>query len=182
MKYKKVLLTVILLVILFSIFGFHTYISFNRKGLDQQILGPDEYSFRDDRDSTQKVSEPEHEVVQRNGLFLSKIYLIERAGHYQIRFRFGNRIPFMHPELLNDTYWIVEDSAGNSYTSNMTVYAEQISGLNCVNVTLELDGEEFLNLAEKELNITIICSKEREIQPDIKDSYAFCQVKISCNN
>lgn len=35
------------------------------------------------------------------------------------------------------------------------VYAEQLAGLNCINVTLVLD-EEFADLSGKELNITAV--------------------------
>ncbi|MCM1058026.1 MAG: hypothetical protein NC517_10530 [Firmicutes bacterium] len=93
-------------------------------------------------------------------LSLSKVYLIERANHYQIRFRIGCRIPFIHPKLLEDTRWIVEDSAGSSYTSDMVIYEEQVAGRNCINVTLILDGEEYAKLAGKELYITAACAEE----------------------
>ncbi len=56
---------------------------------------------------------------------------------------------------------------------------EQIAGLNCMNVTLVLDGEEFSNLAGKELDFSAICSEQRGDTPDVEASYAHCDIRIA---
>ena len=180
MKHKGILITIVLLVILFSAFGFNAAYSFNHNGLNQALAGlveEDGYPNWDNWNSSEKNSELEYDIVGKSGLYVSKIYLIERANHYQIRFRIGCRIPFMHQDLLSDTWWILEDSEGNSYTGNMVVYAEQIAGLNCINVTLVLD-EEFADLSGEELNITAVCSKEGDAKADVENSYAHCNAKL----
>ena len=180
MKYKGILITVVLVVILLSAFGFNAAYSFQHNGLNQGLVGlveEDGYPDWDNWNGSEKNSELECDIVSKRGLYISKVYLIERANHYQIRFRIGCRIPFTHQELLSDTWWVLEDSAGNSYTRNMVVYAEQIAGLNCINVTLVL-GEEFADLSGKELNITAVCSKEGYAQADIANSYAHCRAKL----
>lgn len=181
MKYKRILITVVLLVVLLSAFGFNTACSFNHNGLNQALVGlveEDGYPNWDNWNGSEKASELECDIVSKSGLYISKIYLVERANHYQIRFRIGCRIPFAHQELLSDTWWSLEDSEGSSYTENMVVYMEQIAGLSCINVTLVLD-KEFADLSGKELNITAVCSKEGNAQADIENSYAHCKAKIS---
>ena len=181
MKHKGIWIMVVLLVIVLSVFGFSTYYSFNHNGLDRALVGQveeDRYPDWEKWDGSTKVSGLECDITDKSGLYISDIYLIERANHYQVRLRVGCSIPFVHPELLPDTLWILEDSAGNSYTDNIVVYTEQISGLNCVNVTLVLDGEEFSNLAGKNLDFSAICSEESVTMPDVENSYAHCEAKI----
>ena len=180
MKYKRILITVALLVILLSAFGFYAAYSFNHSGLNQALVGQveeDGYPNWDNWNGSESDSELECDIVSKSGLYISKIYLIERADHYQIRFRIGCRIPFMHQELSGDTWWILEDSEGSCYTENMVVYTEQIAGLNCMNVTLVLD-EELADLSGKELSIVAVCSKEGYAQADIENSYAHCNAKL----
>lgn len=180
MKHKGIWITAVLLVILLSAFGFNAAYSFNHNGLNQALVGmveEDGYPDWNNWNGSEKNSELECDIISKSGLSISKIYLIERANHYQIRFRIGCRIPFMHQDLLSDTWWILEDSKGNSYTGNMVVYAEQIAGLNCINVTLVLD-EEFVDLSGKGLNITAVCSKEGAAQADVENSYAHCKAKL----
>lgn len=180
MKYKGIWIALVLFVILLSGFGFHAVYSFNHNGLNQALVGmveEDKYPEWDNWNGCEKESELECDIVSKSGLYISKIYLMERANHYQIRFRIGCRIPFMHQELLSDTWWILEDSEGRSYTDKMVVYAEQIAGLNCINVTLVLDGE-LADLSGKELNITAVCSKEGSAKTDVENSYAHCKAKL----
>lgn len=180
MKHKGILITVVLLVILLSAFGFNAAYSFNHNGLNQALVGmveEDGYPDWNNWNGSEKDSELKCDIMSKSGLSISKIYLIERANHYQIRFRIGCGIPFIHQDLLSDTWWILEDSEGNSYTGNMVVYAEQIAGLNCINVTLVLD-EEFADLSGKELNITAVCSEEGAAQADVENSYAHCKAKL----
>lgn len=180
MKHKRLLIIVVLLVVLLSAFGFHAAYSFNHNGLDQALAGlveEDRYPNWDNWSSIEKNSELKYDIVSKSGLYISKIYFMERANHYQIRFRIGYRIPFMHQDLLSDTWWILEDSEGNSYTQNMVVYAEKIAGLNCINVTLVLD-EELTDLSGKQLNITAVCSKEGHAKADAQNSYAHCKAKL----
>lgn len=180
MKHKGILITVVLLVILLSAFGFNAAYSFNHNGLNQALVGlveEDGYPDWDNWNDSEKYSELECDIMSKSGLSISKIYLVERANHYQIRFRIGRGIPFIHPDLLSDTWWILEDSEGNCYTGNMVVYAEQLAGLNCINVTLVLD-EEFADLSGKELNIMAVCSKEGTAQADVESSYAHCKAKL----
>lgn len=180
MKYKGILITIVSFLILLSVFGLYATYSFNHNSLNRALVGQveeDKYPDWDNWNGSEKDSELEYDIVSKSGLYLSKIYLIERANHYQIRFRIGCIIPFMHEELLRDTCWILEYSEGRSYTDNMVVYAEQIAGLNCLNVTLVLD-EEFADLSGEELNITAVCSKEGNAQTDVENSYAHCKAKI----
>ncbi len=180
MKHKRILLAVVLFVVLLSAFGFHAVYSFNHNGLDQALVGlvkEDGYPGWDHWNGSEKVSGLECDIVSKRGLYISKIYLVERAGHYQIRFRVGCGMPFMHPELLSDTYWILEDSEGNRYTEKMVAYMERIAGFTCINVTLVL-GEEFADLSGKELNVTAVCSEEGNAQADVENSYAHCKAKL----
>nr|WP_300665071.1 hypothetical protein [uncultured Acetatifactor sp.] len=182
MKHKGIWVAAVLIVILLAGFGFNTYDSFHHNGLDQALVGQveeDRYPDWGKWDSSTKVSGLECDIISKSGLFVSDIYLIERANHYQVRLRIGCSMPFVHPELLQETWWVLEDSAGNSYTENMVAYSEQIAGLNCMNVTLVLDGEEFSNLAGKELDFSAICSEQRGDTPDVEASYAHCDIRIA---
>ena len=143
MKHKRIWITVVLIVAFFTAFGFYASYSFDHSGLDRALVGlvaEDGYPDWDHWNGSEKVSLLDCDIVSKSGLYISKIYWMERANHYQIRFRIGYRIPFMHPGLLSDTCWILEDVEGNSYTGNMVVYTEQVAGFHCVNVTLVLDG------------------------------------------
>ena len=182
MKHKGIWIAVALVIILFAGFGFSTYYSFNQNDLNQALVGQveeDRYPDWGKWDSSTKVSKLEYGITSKSGLVISDIYLIERANHYQVRLRVGCSMPFVHPELLQETWWILEDSAGNSYTENMVAYTEQIAGLNCINVTLVLDGEDFSNLAGKELAFSAICSEQRGTMPDVEASSAHCDIRIA---
>ncbi len=44
---------------------------------------------------------------------------------------------------------------------------------------LVLDGEEFSNLAGKELDFSAICSEQGGDTPDVEASYAHCDIRIA---
>lgn len=171
---------VIILVVLLSAFGMYTSYSFNHSGINRALVGlvdEDGYPDWDRWNGSEKSSVLECDIISKKGLFLSKIYLLERAGHNQIRFRVSCKVPLMHKDLLNDTDWVLEDSEGNRFEEKMVVYAEQIVGLNCINVTLVF-GEEFTGLSGKELNISAVCSEGGDGGTDVEKSYAHCRVKV----
>ncbi len=177
---KKIWFIVVLLVALFSAAGFYAVYSFQHSGLDRALVGlvnEDGYLSWEHWNASEKNTDLKYEIVSKSKLYISKIYLMERANHYQIRFRIGYGIPFMHGELLSDIDWVLEDVKGNSYTENMVVFAERIAGLNCVNVTLVLD-KEFMDLSGEVLNITAVCSKGADAGAEIKKSYAHCQARL----
>lgn len=181
MRQKKIWIAAVVVLALLFVFGICTYDSFRHKGIDHALVGQveeDRYPDWDSWNDSEKVSDMEYDIVSKRGLLISKIYLIERANHYQVRLRVAAGMPFSHPDLMRDTDWILQDSEGNSYTGNLVVYSEQIAGLNCVNITLVLDGEEFSNLSGKELSLTAVCSKERNDKASIENSYAHCEAKI----
>lgn len=181
MKYKRLLIMGSVLFVLLLLFSVSAYYAFLHHGLDRALLGQtaeDRYPDWEKWNGREVSSRLEYDIQSKRSLCFSKVYLIERANHYQVRFRIGYAIPFLHQELLGDTKWILEDSAGNNYTENMVVYAERIAGLNCINVTLILDEEEFLTLSGKELDFTAVCSKEGYEKADMENSYAHCKVKV----
>lgn len=174
MKYRKVLIIVFLVLALLVVFCYHEYDAFCHKGLDQALIGQvegDTYPDWDSWNSSEEISSMECEILSKKSLRLSQVYLIRRANHYQMRLRIAFSIPFMHPNLLEDMDWSLEDSAGNSYTGNIVVYKEQIAGLNCLNVTLILDEEEFSNLSGTELYFGAYCFEK-------ENNYAHCEAKI----
>ncbi len=181
MKYKRLLIMGSVLFVLLLLFYVYARHAFLYNGLDRALLGQtaeDRYPDWERWNGKEVSSQLECDIQSKHSLYFSKVYLIERANHYQVRFRIGYAIPFFHQELLRDTKWILEDSAGNNYTENMVVYAERIAGLNCINVTLILDEEEFLTLSGKELDFTAVCSKEGYDKADMENSYAHCKVKV----
>lgn len=182
MKYKKLLITGSVLLTLLLLFYVYVRHAFLYNGLDRALPGlttEDKYPDWEKWNGSEELrSRLEYDVESKQGLYFSKVYLMERANHYQVRFRIGYMIPFLHQDLFEVTKWVLEDSAGNSYTKNMVVYTEQIAGLNCINVTLVLSEEEFLTLSGKELNLIAICSKEGYDKADIENSYAHCKAKI----
>ena len=177
---KRIWFTVILIVALFSAVLFYAFYSFGHSGLDRALVGlveGDGYSSWDHWNKIEKTSTLEYDIVSKSRLYISKIFLMERADHYQIRFRIGYGIPFMHQGLLNDIYWILEDGNGNSYTGNMVVYEERIACFNCVNVTLVLDNE-IMDLSGEVLNITAVCSKGADAGAENEYSSAHCQTRL----
>lgn len=181
MKYKKLLITGAVLFVLLLLFYVYARHAFLYNGLDRALLGQtaeDRYPDWEKWNGSEVSSGLEYDIQSKHSLCFSKVYLIGRANHYQVRFRIGYTIPFLHQELLGDTKWILEDSAGNNYTENMVVYTEQIAGLNCINVTLILDEEEFLALSGKELDFIAVCSKEGYDKADMENSYAHCKVNM----
>lgn len=180
MKHKKIWIAVVIVFLVFFAFGFYTFDSFLHKGINRGLVGmtqEDKYPDWDRWNQSEKVLNLKCDIVSKKGLHISEIYLIERANHYQIRFRIAARMPFCRPNLMSDTYWTLTDFSGNSYTKNMVVYSEQIAGWNCINVTFVLDEEEFVALSGKELNLIAICSEEGQ-EADIENSYAHCEIKI----
>ena len=180
MKHKKIWIAAIIVLFVLFGFGFYTFDSFLHKGIDSGLVGmtnEDRYPDWDRWNQSEKTFKLECDIVSKKGLHISEIYLIERANHYQIRFRIAARMPFSHSNLMSDTYWILEDSMGKSYTKNMVVYSEQIAGWNCINVTCILAEEEFAALSENELSLIAICSEGGQ-KTDIENSYAHCEIKI----
>lgn len=180
MKHKKIWIAVVIVFLVFFAFGFYTFDSFLHKGINRGLVGmtqEDKYPDWDRWNQNEKVLNLKCDIVSKKGLHISEIYLIERANHYQIRFRIAARMPFCRPNLMSDTYWTLTDFSGNSYTKNMVVYSEQIAGWNCINVTFVLDEEEFVALSGKELNLIAICSEGGQ-EADIENSYAHCEIKI----
>lgn len=178
-RQKKIWIPAVLILLLIIVFIFYTFDSFRHKGIDQALVGQveeDKYPDWDNWTDSEKVSEMEYDIVSKKGLRVSELYLIQRAGHYQLRFRIAPGMPFSHPDLMRDTDWSIEDSVGSSYTSNLLVYGEQMGGWNCINVTLLLNGEEFSGLSGKELNLTAVCSESEEA--DMENGYAHCELKI----
>lgn len=181
MKHKGIWITAIIILVLLAAFGLYTYNSFRHKGIDRPLVGQveeDRYPDWDNWNDSTMVSNLEYDIVSKSGLCISEIFFIQRANHYQVRLRIAAGMPFSHPNLMGETDWILEDLAGNRYTSDMVVYAEEIGGLNCVNITLVLDGEEFENLSGKELRFTAVCSEEGNNGTSMEDSYAHCEMKI----
>ena len=160
------------------IFVFRAYINFNQKGLKSGLVGMVSGDRYPNWESKEEVSPMDYHVLSRNGLYFSKVYLIKRATHFQVRFRIAYAVPFMHQDLLNDTKWIITDSAGNDYTNNIVVYTAQIAGLNCINVTLVLDEGAFSVLSGKEITFSAICSGSDYENSGIENSYAHCTTKI----
>lgn len=180
MRQKKIGIMAVIILALLFIFGFYTYDSFRHKGIDQALIGQveeDRYPAWDNWNDSTKISGLDYDIVDKSNLRISEIYFIQRAKHYQIRLRIAAGMPFCHPDLMEETDWVVEDSSGSSYASNLVVYAEEIGGLNCVNLTLVLNEDEFSRLSGKELYLTAVCSEDRE-EASVENSYAHCQMKI----
>lgn len=180
MKHKGIWITAMMAVALLSAFFFYAAYSFEHGGLDRALVGlvaEDGYQEWEHWNNNEKVFVPECEIVSKSRLLISKPYCMERAGHYQVRFRIGYRVPFMHADLLGDTCWVLEDTQGKSYTENMVVYPERVAGFHCINVTLVLDPAS-VDLSGKELGVTAVCSEAGEAGTDIENSYAHLRVKL----
>ena len=97
MKHKGIWIAAALVIILLAGVGFNTYDSFHHNGLDQALVGQveeDRYPDWGKWDSSTKVSRLECDIISKSGLFISGIYLIERANHHQVRLRVGCSMPF----------------------------------------------------------------------------------------
>lgn len=181
MKNKKPWIVAAVILILFLSLGIYARYLFLYDGLDHALVGQtaeDRYPDWEKWNDSESVSRLDYDIQSKHNLCFSKVYLLERANHYQVRFRIGYVVPFLHSELFGAATWVLEDSAGNSYTKNMVVSTEQIAGLNCINVTLILNEEEFSFLSGKELKVAAVCSKEEYDKTDLDNSYASCEVKI----
>lgn len=176
MKHKKLFIAIIVLVCLAAVSIVHISVSFNREGLNTGLRGmvpEDEYP---NWVSSENVSQLECDVLEKRNLLFSNVYLIERAGHYQVRFRIAYAFPFTRRNLFGDMDWIMEDSHGNHYMDKgrITVYGEQIAGLHCVNVTWVLDEETYGALSGDIITLSAVCSDYGS-----EEVYARCTTEIS---
>lgn len=180
--YHKIIYIVLagfaLLVLLFvSVLVHSVYTAFNREGISVGIPGLVSEDTYPDWTGDEEVSRLGYDVLDRKGLSLSNVYLIRRAGHYQVRLRIGRWTPFTQEDLLSDVRWNVEDEAGNSLTESMTVYTERIGGINCVNVTLVLDESEYSALEGGKITLSAVCRDSEDAAGE--DGYAHCTAEIS---
>lgn len=151
----------------------YAYDSFSRKGLDTWLVGQTEEDHYPDWEGNMEVLEIDRNIRSIRHLSLSRVYLIEYADSYQLRFRIAYSIPFLHNSLFEDTKWEkMTDSDGNEYFSRMTVYPSEIAGLNCINVALVMDADTFSAMSDGKLTVSAVCAGDDE------NSYANCEVEI----
>ncbi|MBD5461053.1 MAG: hypothetical protein HDR26_08965 [Lachnospiraceae bacterium] len=175
-KHKKMMIAVVSFVVLVFVYVLCVRADFNRKGIASGMRGLVSEDTYPNWASDREVSELDCNVLDRSGLSLSRVYLIRRAGYYQVRLRIGRTVPFTQEDLIGDIRWIVEDQDGSSFTNSMTVYAERIGWINCVNVTLVLDESEYSSLTGGKITFSAVCQDSEN--PDSKDSYAHCEAEI----
>lgn len=175
MRYLKKVLAALVVGIVIYILG-HAYIGFNWKGLDSWMQGQTAEDLYPDWEKDVEVLEADRGILDKSHLFLSRVYLIRHMSNYQIRFRIAYSIPFMHDNLLWDTSWVkLTDSYGNDYSDCLTVYASEISGLNCVNAVLAMDQEAFSALSGGRLTVSVVCSDDGQKNGS---PYAHCEAEI----
>lgn len=175
-KYKKIIIALACFVLLVLVYALFIHTDFNRKGIASGMRGLVPEDMYPNWAGDEEVSELDCNVLDRSGLSLSRVYLIRRAGYYQVRLRIGRTVPFSQEDLIGDIRWIVEDQDGSSFTDNMTVYAERIGGINCVNVTLVLDESEYSSLTGGKITFSAVCQDSEK--PDGEDGYAHCRAEI----
>lgn len=176
-KIYIVLAGFVVLVILFvSVLAYSVHTAFNREGISVGMPGLVSGDTYPDWTGDEEVSRLRCNVLDRSGLSMSNVYLIRRAGHYQVRLRVGRSVPFTQEDLLSDIRWNVEDEAGNSFTDSMTVYTERIGGINCVNVTLVLDESEYVSLVGGKITFSAVCRDSEDA--DGEDGYAHSTAEI----
>lgn len=160
----------------------YTYVGFSRKGLNTWFAGQtteDHYPNWDD--GAVDVYEADRSILNKDHLFFSKTYILKDCAtdNYQLRFRFAYSIPFMRGDsLLQDTDWLkLTDSDGNDYQNCLTVYSSKVTGLNCINATLTMDGDTFsaLSLSGDKLTVSVVCA---EGGLNAENSYAGGEVEI----
>ncbi len=170
-KYLAFALSVIVIgIIAYTIFA---YVRFSHEGLDIWLVGLTEDEHYPDWGKASKVQEVDCNILNKSHLFLSKVYLLEGADSYQLRFRIAYSIPFLRDSLFEDTDWLkLADADGNDYTGCLTVYSSRVAGLNCINATLVLDEDTFSALTGGKLSVSAACKDEAGF------SYAGCEFEI----
>lgn len=166
----------VLAILFVSVLAYSVHTAFNREGISVGIPGLVSEDTYPNWTGDEEVSRLGCDILDRKGLSLSNVYLIRRAGYYQVRLRIGRSVPFTQEDLLSDVRWNVEDEAGNSLTESMTVYTEQIGGINCINVTLVLDESEYSALAGGKITLSAVCRDSEDA--DGEDGYAHCTAEI----
>lgn len=174
-KRVKIVLAVLVVMLVLIFCFFQIYTSFNRRGLDTGLAGLTEGDRFPNWVENEEVSQLDCEVLSKDRLLLSKVYLIKRADHFQIRFRVAYGIPFLSRDIWSDMAWTIQDSAGNSYTNYIIVYGEQIAGLDCINVTLLMDEDAFSTLSDGKLTISAVCSDDGSSD----NIYAHCEAELA---
>lgn len=106
MKYKKLLITSSVLLILLLLFYVYVCHAFLYNGLDRALPGltaEDKYPDWEKWNGSEEVrSRLEYDVKSKQGLYFSKVYLMERANNYQVRFRIGYMIRINVTLVLDD--------------------------------------------------------------------------------
>lgn len=181
MKHKKVFFAIVVFVLLILFSFVRIYVSFSRDGLDTGIFGvlPGDELPANDGEIREEVSLLDYRVLESKHLFFSKVYLIERAGYYQIRFRVAYAVPFMHGNIMWDMKLRIEDSQGNNYLNHVEtmIYPARIGGLNCVNITLVLDGQTYDALLGDKITFSAFFLEDED--SDREDAYAQCKTEMS---
>ena len=174
MKYLKYVLYAVLVGVI--VWLFYTYDSISRKGLDTWLVGQTDGDHYPDWGRDVEVIEVDYTVLKKAHLIFSKIYLIKCSNSYQIRFRIAYSFPFLHSSLFEDTEWVkLADSQENDHLSCLTVYPDEISGFNCINVTMQMDANTLSTLSGNKLTVLVVCT---EGDLNIESSYANCEVEI----
>lgn len=172
-KYLKYALLIIVAGILF--FMIYFYVGFYQKGLDTWLVGQTDEDHYPGWEKNIEIMKMDRNILNKDHLFFSKVFLLKGTDSYQLRFRIAYSIPFIHNSLFQDTDWVkLADSDGNDYSSCLTAYSSKIAGLNCINATLVMDKDTFSSLAGGKLIVFAVCTDDG---PNA-DSYAGCEVEI----
>ncbi|MCM1189768.1 MAG: hypothetical protein NC541_10800 [bacterium] len=161
----------------FAVYAAYAYVSFSRGGLDTGLAGQTDGAHYPDWGENLETLKADCDILDRDGLYLSKVYLIRRSDSVQLRFRMAYCIPFCHGDLLGDTEWVkLTDSSGNDYFGNLAVSASEIAGLNCIEASLIMDEETFSGLSGGKLTVSAVCT---EGSGNGDGAYAGCEMEIS---
>lgn len=181
-KHKKKLVLgiagfIVLAIASVLVFAFCVHADFNRKGISAGLPGLISGDTYPDWEEDEEVSRLDCSVLEQSGLSVSHVYLIRRGGQYQVRLRIGRTVPFTREDLPGDIRWKVEDGNGGSYTDDMSVYAERVGWINCVNVTLVLDENEYLSVSGGKITFSAVCVDSENT--DVENEYARCTAEIT---
>ncbi len=170
---KHVLLAVVAGMAVYMIYA---YDSFNRKGLDAWLVGQTDGEHYPDWGKDMEALEIDCNILDKDHILFSRVYLLQSSDSYQLRFRIAYNIPFLRGNLFGDTEWVkLADSYGNDYFGCLTVFPSEIAWLNCINVTLVMDRDTFSAVSGSSLKVSAACT---EGGSGDGDSYAGCEVEI----